>query len=91
MGLTFDRVNQASFAEQMLNNPDEIPRYLECMVRLHLRLHAHEAIQFACLKVRLAANIAATRLLDERESKVYSPGLRTCRTATACATATFTR
>src|ERR1700730_2202201 len=23
MGLTFDRVNQASFAEQMLNNPDE--------------------------------------------------------------------
>src|ERR1700730_5982994 len=65
-GLVFDRVNQASFAEQMLNNPDEIPRYLECMVRLPMRLHAHAAIQFACLNVRLAANIAATRLLDGR-------------------------
>jgi hypothetical protein len=35
------------------------------MVQLHLRIHAHEAIQLASLKVRLAANIAATTLLDE--------------------------
>jgi tRNA A-37 threonylcarbamoyl transferase component Bud32 len=74
-GLTFDRVNQASFAEQMLNNPDEIPRYLECMVRLHMRIHAHEAIQFACLKVRLAANIAATRLLDDRRKQDLLAGI----------------
>ena len=35
------------------------------MVQLHLRIHAHEAIQLASLKVRLAANIAATTLLDD--------------------------
>jgi aminoglycoside phosphotransferase (APT) family kinase protein len=65
-GLVFDRVSQASFAEQMISEPDEIPRYLECMVRLHRRIHAHEAIQFATLKVRLAADIAAASLLDEQ-------------------------
>src|SRR5215510_2215934 len=31
-GIVFDRVNQASFAERMLSNPEEVPRYLECMV-----------------------------------------------------------
>ena len=59
-------MDQASFAEQMLNNPGDIPRYLEAMVRLHMRIHAHAAIQFANLKVKLAANIAATKRLDER-------------------------
>jgi hypothetical protein len=65
----FDRVEQASFVEQMLNNPNDVSRYLECMVRLHMSIHAHGAIQFAGLKVRLAANIAATRLLDERREQ----------------------
>ena len=64
-GLVFDRVKEPSFAEQMLNNPDQVPRYLKCMVRLHRRIHAHAAIQLAGLKVRLAANIASTNLLDE--------------------------
>ena len=64
-GLVFDRVNGASFAEQMLNNPGETPRYIERIVHLHLRIHVHEATQFANFKVRLADGIAATKLLDE--------------------------
>jgi len=74
-GLVFDRVDQASFAEQMLNNPGDIPRYLEAMVRLHMRIHAHAAIQFANLKVKLAANIAATKRLDERRTQDLLAGL----------------
>jgi len=68
-GLVFDRVKQVSFAEQMLNNPDDVPRYLECMVRLHMRIHAQRAVQFAGLNVRLVANIAATKLLDKRRKR----------------------
>jgi hypothetical protein len=64
-GLAFDRVTQKSFAKQMLGNWDDVPRYLECMVRLHIQVHSHQALQFAGLKVTLAANIAATTLLDE--------------------------
>jgi hypothetical protein len=64
-GVVFDRVTQKSFADQMLGNLDDVPRYLECMVRLHIRIHGHQAIQFAGLKVRLAANIATSTLLDE--------------------------
>jgi Phosphotransferase enzyme family len=63
-GLAFDRVTQKSFAEQMLGNWNDVPRYLRCMARLHIQIHIHQAIQFAGLKVRLAANIAATTLLD---------------------------
>jgi len=68
-GLVFDRVKQVSFAEQMLNNPDDVPRYLECMVRLHMRIHAQRAVQFAGLNVRLVANIATTKLLDKRRKR----------------------
>ena len=46
-GVVFGRVQQASFAEQMLSNSDQVPRYLECMVCLRMRIHAHGAIQFA--------------------------------------------
>src|SRR5262245_55479689 len=53
----------------MLRNSDEVPRYLECMVRLHMRMHAHAAIQFASLNVRIAANIPATRRLDPRRKQ----------------------
>ena len=63
-GLSFDRVTQKSFAEQMRANWNDVPRYLRCMARLHIRIHSHQAIQFAGLKVTLAANIAATTLLD---------------------------
>jgi hypothetical protein len=63
-GLSFDRVTQKSFAEQMLGNRNDVPLFLGCMARLHIRIHSHQAIQFAGLKVRLAANIAATTLLD---------------------------
>ena len=35
------------------------------MARLHIHIHSHQAIQFAGLKVRIAANIATTPLLDE--------------------------
>ena len=68
-GVVFDRAKQASFAEQMLSNSGEVPRYLKCMVRLHMRTHSHPGIQFADLKVRLADNIAVTSLLDERRKR----------------------
>jgi hypothetical protein len=74
-GLVFDRVRQASFAEQMLTNSDDVPRYLECTVRLHMRIHAQRAVQFAGLNVRLAANIAATRLLGERRKQDLLRGI----------------
>ena len=64
-GLVFDRVTQKSFAEQMLGKITDVPRYLECMAQLHIRIHSHEAIQFVGLKVTLAANIAASSLLDK--------------------------
>jgi hypothetical protein len=63
-GLVFDRVTHKSFAEQMLGKMNDVPRYLECMVRLHVRIHRHQATQFVGLKVTLAANIAASALLD---------------------------
>jgi aminoglycoside phosphotransferase (APT) family kinase protein len=74
-GLVFDRVNQPSFAEHMLNNLVDVPQYLKCMVRLHMRIHAHQAVQFASLKVRLAANIAATKLLDKRRKQDLLAGI----------------
>jgi tRNA A-37 threonylcarbamoyl transferase component Bud32 len=74
-GIVFDRVNQPSFAEHMLNNSGDGPQYLECMVRLHMRIHAHEAVQFASLKVRLAANIAATKLLGECRKRELLAGI----------------
>jgi aminoglycoside phosphotransferase (APT) family kinase protein len=64
-GVVFDRVAQKSFADQMLGNSDDVPRYLECMVRLHIRIHSRQAIQFAGLKIRLSANIATSTLLDK--------------------------
>jgi len=70
-----DRVKQASFAEQMLSNPEEVPRFLECMVRLQMRIHAHGAMQFADLKARLADNIAATKFLDERRQQDLLDGV----------------
>lgn len=43
--------------------------------RLHMRIYAHRAIQFAHLKVRLADNIAATSLLDDRRKRDLLDGI----------------
>ena len=64
-GLVFDRVTQKSFAEQVLGKMNDVPRYLECMVQLQIRIHSHRAIQFAGLNVTLAAKIAASSPLDK--------------------------
>jgi hypothetical protein len=74
-GLVFDRVTQPSFAEQMSKNLDPVPRYLECMVRLHLRIHAHGAIRLPGLKIRLATNIASAKLLDETRKERLLGGI----------------
>jgi len=74
-GVVFDRVKQTSFAEQMLGNLGEVPLNLDCMVRVHMRIHAHDAIWFADLKVGLADNISATRLLDERRKRDLLDGI----------------
>ena len=44
--------------------------------RLHMRIYAHRAIQFAHLKVRLANNIAAPSLLDDRRKRDLLDGIR---------------
>jgi aminoglycoside phosphotransferase (APT) family kinase protein len=74
-GLVFDRVEQKSFAQQMLEGWHDAPRFLHCMVALHMRIHAQQAIRFAGLKVRLAANIAATGLLDEQRKAELLTGI----------------
>jgi phosphotransferase family enzyme len=74
-GLVFDRASQPTFAEPMLSNPDDVPRYLDSMVRLQMRVHALAAIQFAALKVTLAASIAATGFLDARRKQVLLDGI----------------
>jgi Ser/Thr protein kinase RdoA (MazF antagonist) len=45
------------------------------MVRLHMRIHTHAAVQFAGLKVRLAASIAATDRLDGRRKEDLLAGI----------------
>jgi Ser/Thr protein kinase RdoA (MazF antagonist) len=69
-GIAFDRVKQASFAEQMQVDPIAAPQYLEILARLQARIHAHPAYHFGSLKVRLATNIASTRLLDEPRKQI---------------------
>jgi len=74
-GVVFDRVERASFAEQFSGSSGEATQYLECLVRLHMRIHAHRAIQFPELKLRLATNIATTRLLDEGRKRDLLAGI----------------
>ena len=45
------------------------------MVRLHMRIHAHRAVQFADLRVRLADNIAGTKFLDARRKRDLLDGI----------------
>lgn len=64
-GIIFDRLGQASFADRMRADPDAVADYLACMARLQVRIHGCVTSRFAGLKHRLAADIAATSLLDE--------------------------
>ena len=69
-GIVFDRVKHASFAEQMRGDPTAMPHYLETLAALQARIHAQPASQFSSLKLRLAANIARTNVLDEPRKRV---------------------
>lgn len=68
-GVVFDRVDQASFAAQMQEQPQRVGAYLETMVRLQMRIHAQPAVQFAGLKPKLTANIAAADALDQHRKR----------------------
>jgi hypothetical protein len=63
-GLVFDRVEQPSFAEQMRDDPEHASGYIDSMVRLQIHINSQTAVHLAALNARLAANIAATGLLD---------------------------
>lgn len=73
-GLVFDRVEHASFAEQMREQPPRVAAYLEMMVRLQIRIHVQPAGHFAGLAARLAGNIAAAGL-DARRKQQLLEGL----------------
>jgi aminoglycoside phosphotransferase (APT) family kinase protein len=68
-GLVFERVEQKSFAQQMLENRHDAVRYLRCMVRLQTQIHAQPAVRLAALKPRVAANIVAAEPLDARRKE----------------------
>jgi hypothetical protein len=74
-GVVFDRVCQASFAEQMREDPIAIQRYIEKLVQLHTSIHGRPAPQLGSLKIRLATNIARTELLDEPRKQLLLNGL----------------
>ncbi len=63
-GLVMDRVSGASFAERMREDHLAISSLLEHMARLHLRIHAHEAVRLASLTTRLASNIRNAAQLE---------------------------
>jgi Ser/Thr protein kinase RdoA (MazF antagonist) len=69
-GIVFDRVRGTSFAEQMRGGPTALPWYLDILVGLQARIHAHQAHEFRSLKVRLATNIVRAKLLDERRKQL---------------------
>ena len=49
-GIVFERVSGASFAEQMRDDAAAIPRYLQILARLQMRIHGHAVNQFSSLK-----------------------------------------
>jgi len=59
----------------MLSNPDEVQQYVECIVRLHMRVHALPAVHLADLKVRLTDNIVATGVLAEPRRRDLPEGI----------------
>ena len=68
-GLVFDYVEQPAFAEQMRNRPEHASRYIDRMVRLQIHINGQPAVHLAWLNAKLAANIAATGLLDQKRKR----------------------
>jgi len=64
-GIVMERVPGRPFAEAMLADTAELPRYLDALIALHRRIHASVVRGLPSLKARLAANIAAADGLDE--------------------------
>jgi aminoglycoside phosphotransferase (APT) family kinase protein len=62
-GIVLDRVSGASFAARMRENSAIIPQCLEILARLHARIHACPADRLGSVKLRLATNIARTKVL----------------------------
>jgi aminoglycoside phosphotransferase (APT) family kinase protein len=75
-GIVFDRVNGASFAEQMRGDPSVIPSQLETLARLHTRIHSHVGDQFSGLKSWLETRITGTTILDDSRRQTLLSGLR---------------
>jgi aminoglycoside phosphotransferase (APT) family kinase protein len=75
-GIVFDRLSGVSFAEQMRNDAAAISHYLEILVRLHTRIHAHTANQFSSLKDWLATSITRAVPLDEPRKQDLFDGLK---------------
>jgi aminoglycoside phosphotransferase (APT) family kinase protein len=69
-GIVFDRISEVSFAKRMQEDPRLVPECLEILVRLHARINTHPAHELGSLKLRLAANIARTSLLDEPRKQI---------------------
>ena len=90
-GVVFDQVKQASFAEQMLHNANEVPRYLECMVRLHMRFTPARRPSSPVSRTGLQTTLLQPNFSMCSENMSCSAELPRCQTATACAMATFTR
>jgi hypothetical protein len=57
------RVEGPSFAEALIHEMQASPA-LNRIARLQLRVHSHQATQFASLKSRLAANIDRASILS---------------------------
>src|SRR5215471_18833079 len=69
-GIVLNRVKHASLAERMREDPTAMPHYLETLAALQARNHAQSRSQFSSLKLRLAENIARTKILDEPQKRV---------------------
>jgi len=91
MGSSVDRVDAKVVRDQMLRQLGRCSSILNAWVRLHIRIHSHQAIQFAGLKVRLALTSRQARFSTSRAKKHCSKQSRKCQMATDCVTATSTR
>jgi hypothetical protein len=74
-GIVFDRVSDNSFVDRMRGSPDQVPRYLDRMARLHVTIHRHVAIPFTSLKVRLTARIEGAPGLEDQQRGALLKGL----------------
>lgn len=64
-GVVMSRAQGQSFAEAVRHQPEALPSYIQAMAKLQYHVHQQQAIQFASVKVRLAANIQQTDALDD--------------------------